>query len=74
MLVLGAAGRATLGRPFYWAIGLIGALALWSAFSSLWSASVELSVIEADRILVYLGFFIATFVIAQTGQARATFR
>jgi hypothetical protein len=73
MLVLGAAGRATLGRPFYWALGLIGALALWSALSSLWSASVELSVIEADRILVYLGFFIATFVIAQTEQARQRF-
>jgi hypothetical protein len=73
MLVLGAAGRATLGRPFYWASGLIGALALWSAFSSLWSASVELSVIEADRVLVYLGFFIATFVIAQTEQARQRF-
>jgi O-antigen ligase/polysaccharide polymerase Wzy-like membrane protein len=73
MLVLGAAGRVTLGRPFYWASGLIGALALWSAFSSLWSASVELSVIEADRILVYLGFFIATFLIAQTEQARQRF-
>lgn len=73
MLVLGAAGRATLGRPFYWASGLIGALAVWSALSSLWSASVELSVIEADRVLVYLGFFIATFVIAQTEQARQRF-
>ena len=55
LLVLGAARRATLGRPFYWASGLIGGLALFSAFSSLWSGSVELSVIEADRVLVYLG-------------------
>ena len=73
MLVLGAAARATLGRPFYWASGLIGALALLSAFSSLWSGSVELSVIEADRILVYLGFFVAAFLIAQTSQARQRF-
>ncbi|HET7119822.1 MAG TPA: O-antigen ligase family protein [Solirubrobacterales bacterium] len=73
MLVLGAAGRAVLGRPFYWASGLILALALFSAFSSLWSGSVELSVIEADRVLVYLGFFLATFVIAQTGQRRQRF-
>jgi O-Antigen ligase len=73
MLVLGAASRATLGRPFYWASGLIGALALWSAFSSLWSGSIELSVIEADRVLVYLGFFVAAFLIAQTGQARQRF-
>ena len=73
MLVLGAAGRARLARPFYWASGLIGALALFSAFSSLWSGSVELSVIEADRILVYLGFFLATFLIVQTGRARQRF-
>lgn len=73
MLVLGAAGRATLGRPFYWAVGLIGALALFSASSSLWSGSIELSVIEADRVLVYLGFFVAAFLIAQTDQRRQRF-
>jgi hypothetical protein len=73
MLALGASGRATLGRPFYWATGLIGALALFSAFSSLWSGSVELSVTEADRVLVYLGFFVAAFLIAQTDQRRQRF-
>jgi len=73
MLVFGAASRATLARPFYWASGLIGALALLSAFSSLWSESIELSVIEADRIVVYLGFFLAAFLIAQTDQARQRF-
>jgi tetratricopeptide (TPR) repeat protein len=73
MLALGAAGRATLARPFYWASGLIGALALLSALSSFWSGSVELSVIEADRVLAYLGFFVATFLIAQTSQARQRF-
>lgn len=73
MLALGAAGRATLGRPFYWATGLIGGLALFSALSSLWSGSVELSVNEADRVLVYLGFFLAAFLIAQTEQRRQRF-
>jgi tetratricopeptide (TPR) repeat protein len=73
LLALGAAGRATLGRPFYWAVGLIGGLALFSAFSSLWSGSVELSVIEADRVLVYLGFFLAAFLITQTDQRRQRF-
>jgi O-antigen ligase len=73
LLAFGAAGRASLGRPFYWAIGLIGGLALWSAISSLWSGSVELSVIEADRVLVYLGFFLAAFLIAQTDQRRQRF-
>jgi len=73
MLVFGAASRATLAPPFYWACGLIGALALFSAFSSLWSGSVELSVTEADRILVYLGFFLAAFLLAQTEQTRQRF-
>jgi tetratricopeptide (TPR) repeat protein len=73
MLALGAAGKATLGRPFWWATGLIGGLALFSAFSSLWSGSVELSVIEADRVLVYLGFFLTAFLIAQTDERRQRF-
>src|SRR5260370_26752478 len=33
MLALGAAARARLGRPFYWASGLVLALALLSAIS-----------------------------------------
>lgn len=73
LLAFGAAGRVALGRPFYWASGLIGGLALWSAISSLWSGSIELSVIEADRVLVYLGFFLAAFLIAQTDQRRQRF-
>ena len=73
LLALGAAGRATLGRPFYWASGLILGLALFSAISSLWSGSIELSVTEADRVLVYLGFFLAAFLIAQTDQRRQRF-
>ena len=73
MLVLGAASSATLGRPLYWAGGLIGGLALLSAISSLWSGSIELSVIEADRVLVYLSFFLAAFLIAQTDERRQRF-
>ncbi|HWB69366.1 MAG TPA: O-antigen ligase family protein [Solirubrobacterales bacterium] len=73
LLVFGAASRTTLGRPFYWAAGLIGGLALLSAISSLWSGSIELSVIEADRVLVYLSFFLAAFLIAQTDENRQRF-
>lgn len=73
LLVLGAAGRAVLGRPFYWTSGLIGCVALFSAISSLWSGSIELSVTEADRVLVYLGTFLAAFLIAQTDQRRQRF-
>lgn len=73
LLVLGAAGRALLARPFYWATGLIGALALLSALSSFWSGSIELSVTEADRVIVYLGVFLAAFLIAQTAERRERF-
>jgi tetratricopeptide (TPR) repeat protein len=34
---------------------------------------MELSVTEADRVLVYLGFFLAAFLIAQTAQRRQRF-
>ena len=73
LLVLGSGPRARLGRPFYAAAGLLGCLALLSAISSLWSGSVELSVIEADRVLVYLAFFLAAFLIAQTDERRQRF-
>lgn len=73
LLALGVAARASLGKPFYWAGGLILGLALLSAISSLWSGSIELSVTEADRVLVYLGFFLAAFLIAQTDQRRQRF-
>lgn len=66
LLVLGVGSRAALGRPLAWSAGLILGLALLSALSSLWSGSVELSAIEADRVLVYLGFFLAAFLVAQT--------
>ncbi len=73
LILLGTASRATLARPVYWAVGLIGGLSLLSAMSSLWSGSVELSVVEADRVLVYLGFFLAAFLIAQTEKRRQRF-
>ncbi len=73
LLVLGAGSGARLGWPLYSAVGLFGSLALLSAISSLWSGSVELSVIEADRVLVYLGFFLAAFLIAQTEERRQRF-
>ncbi len=73
LLVLGAAGRTLLAKPFYWASGLLLGLAIWSAISSLWSGSVELSVTEADRVLMYLGVFLAAFLVAQTTQRRQRF-
>ena len=73
LLVFGAGSTARLGRPIYWSAGLLGGLALVSAISSLWSGSIELSVIEADRVLAYLGIFLAAFLIAQTAERRQRF-
>ncbi|HEY2334359.1 MAG TPA: O-antigen ligase family protein [Solirubrobacterales bacterium] len=73
LLVFGAGSAVKPERPLYWAGGLIVCLSLLSAISSLWSGSVELSVIEADRVAVYLGFFIAAFLIAQTDERRQRF-
>jgi hypothetical protein len=73
LLVLGAASAATLARPFYWTVGLIGGLAFLSAISSFWSGSIELSAIEADRVLVYFSFFLAAFLVAQTSERRQRF-
>lgn len=73
LLAFGAAGRAVLERPFYWTSGLLLGVALFSAISSIWSGSVELSVTEANRVLVYLGAFLAAFLIAQTEQRRQRF-
>lgn len=73
LVALGAAARATTAKPFFWAGGLILALAILSALSSAWSGSVEVSVTEADRVMVYLGVFTASFLIAQTDQTRQRF-
>ncbi len=73
LLVFGAGSAVKPERPLYWAGGLIVCLSLLCAISSLWSGSVELSVIEADRIMVYLGFFLAAFLIAQTDERRQRF-
>jgi O-antigen ligase len=73
LLVFGAGSAMKPERPLYWAGGLIVCLSLLSALSSLWSGSIELSVIEAGRVAVYLGFFLAAFLIAQTDERRQRF-
>jgi O-antigen ligase len=73
LLLLGAASRATVARPFRVAAALLGGLALFSALSILWSGSMELSVIEVDRVLVYLAVFLGAFLMAQTTGSRQRF-
>jgi O-antigen ligase len=73
LLILGAGSKAPLARPFLWSVASILFLALWSALSASWSGSAELSAIEADRALAYLGVFLAAFLIAQTERRRQRF-
>jgi O-antigen ligase len=73
LLAFGIGSRATLDRPLYVTAGLVVGLSFLCAISSFWSGSAELSVIEADRVLVYLGVFLAAFLIAQTGERRQRF-
>ncbi len=73
LVALGAASSARIARPFLFVAGSIAALALISAVSAEWSGSAERSIIEADRVLVYLGIFLAAFLIAQTERRRQRF-
>jgi hypothetical protein len=73
LVVFGTASGAATARPLYLSAGLLGGLAVLSGISSLWSGSIELSVIEADRVLTYLGIFLAAFLIAQTDERRQRF-
>jgi hypothetical protein len=61
------------GRWFYWSVGLTAGLALLSGLSSFWSGSAERSAIEADRVLVYLGFLVAAWLLTQTELRRQRF-
>ncbi len=73
LVVFGSASSAATARPFFLSAGLLGGLAVLSGVSSLWSGSMELSVIEAGRVLSYLGVFLAAFLIAQTDERRQRF-
>lgn len=73
LIALGAASKVSFGRPAQIAVGLILAYAVLSAISSSWSGAPERSVIEADRVLAYLGFFIAAWLLAQTSQTAQRF-
>jgi hypothetical protein len=73
LVLLGSVVRGALGRPLYLTGAALGALALFDVASAGWSGSVERSVNEADRVLVYLGFFLFAFLLAQTPARRRRF-
>lgn len=61
------------GRSFVLIGGLILALCLLSVISTLWSVSVTASVADAGRILAYLGFFCASYLVSRTPKQRKWF-
>lgn len=61
------------GRSFALVGGLILALCLLSALSTIWSVSVTASLADAGRILAYLGFFSASYLVSRTPKQRKWF-
>lgn len=72
-LISGRAGQILRLKPLAWSAGLIAGLAALSLLSSLWSGSVERSFVEANRVLVYLGVFLAALLLSQTDTLRKRF-
>ena len=48
--------------------GLLAAFALWAALSTIWSASVERSINEANRAVLYLALFLLVVVSTDRGR------
>ncbi len=59
--------------PFVAVAGLMVAFAALSALSSAWSSSVAASLVEAERVVAYLGFFTLAFLVCQTDRQRRRF-
>ena len=73
-LLLSPYGRnVRFGRPFLAIAVLLLALSILSAVSSLWSSSTARSLVEAERIIAYLGFFSAGFLVCQSKRQRKRF-
>lgn len=60
-------------RPFLPIAGLLAALAVFAAVSSVWSSSTSGSLEEASRVVAYLGFFTAAYLVCQTSRQRQKF-
>ena len=65
--------RLRPGRSLALIGGLLLLLAILSALSSIWSSSVSSSLTEAERVIGYLGFFIASYLTMRTPKQREWF-
>jgi O-antigen ligase len=69
LLLLDGAGAP--GRLRIALVGLIGALGVWIALSSLWSISSAASLREVERLLVYVAVPLAVALVLRRGDATA---
>ena len=67
---VGALPIPGISRSAKWLVGLLAALALWTAFSLAWSESDERSALELARVVTYLGVLVLAVALAAAGRAR----
>jgi O-antigen ligase len=65
--------RVRFAKPFVSIASLMLAFSALSALSSAWSSSISTSLIEAERVVAYLGFFAVGFLVCQTSNQRQRF-
>lgn len=73
LLVFGGAPMLRVRRPLVVSVALLTGLAALCALSSSWSGAPERSLNEADRVIAYLGLFLAALALSQTGRRRQRF-
>ena len=73
LLVFAGAPRLRVRKPLLISVALLAGLAALCALSSSWSGAAERSLNEADRVIAYLGFFLAALALSQTGKQRQRF-
>lgn len=65
--------RIGFGGPFRLILGLLGTLTLLTALSLLWSNSDYSTIVELDRLIAYIGFLTATFLVCRDERSRWLF-
>jgi O-antigen ligase len=68
-----ARDRIVLGRLEWWLLGLMTAVAGWTALSSLWSDQPSTSLLEGERVVVYLAAAAVVLVVAERSSLAQLF-
>lgn len=73
LLLTGFYSRGGFGTGFRVIAGLLGAFTLLTALSVLWSSSVYASLVEFERLISYLGFFVLAYLVCGESRSRRFF-